>query len=189
VRASSVGTGPRLCAAVNKALSSWEHGQAEPGGTGRRTSRSGARRVLTAQTKKSRRTLALRVVSIRRGTFDPGSFTQSSKKIDLAWSVAVCAVNNEEGSLAHWKRVLVGIMMRSRVARQPCDRNPEQASGGVGVPWHAHMISRVRLRARGIECFGGNGHERAACMAQAIVADRTDQQSTEPNMLPSSDDQ
>ena len=63
------------------------------------------------------------------------------------------------------------------------------ASGGVGLSPRAHMISRVRIRARGIECFGGNSDDRAACVAQAIVADRTDQQSTEPDMLPSSDDQ
>ena len=50
-----------------------------------------------AQTKKSRRTLALRGCQHPLRTFDPGSFTQSSKKIDLAWSIAVCAVNNEGG--------------------------------------------------------------------------------------------
>jgi hypothetical protein len=62
-----------------------------------------------------------------------------------------------------------------------------EPSGGVGLSRRAHMISRVRIRARGIECFGGDGDDRASCVAQAIVADRTDQQSAEPNMLPSSD--
>jgi K+-sensing histidine kinase KdpD len=43
------------------------------------------------------------------GTFDPGSSTQSSEKIDLARSGAVCTVNNEQKSMAQWKRVVVGV--------------------------------------------------------------------------------
>ena len=63
-----------------------------------------------------------------------------------------------------------------------------EPSRGVDLARRAHMISRVRIRGRAIECFGRNSDDRAACVAQAIVADRTDQQSAEPDMLPSSDD-
>jgi hypothetical protein len=48
------------------------------------------------------------------------------------------------------------------------------SSRGVGLPRGAHMISSVRIRGRGIECFGGNSDDGAACVAQAIVADGAD---------------